>query len=170
MEYEDPNKEDFEVVIVLEFGETDRIDVSQIENSHVNKFMKNVSVLLGELKTQLFRSHGNIKLKNITLRDKNLKMSGYKPIYDDGVSSFWKMEIVRKVGPFRLDLFLLGCLWIEFLGYKLDEYFSEKQSYKTMIKSIREILAEVEKQERESNLSMLNKLLDIEKFPDYQIE
>lgn len=85
-EYEDPMGEYFEIIIVIEFGETDWIEVNQIENSHINKFMKNVSMLLGELKKQLYRSHGNIKLKNIILRDKNLKMSGYKPIYDDGES------------------------------------------------------------------------------------
>lgn len=49
-EYDDPMETNYELVIVLEFGETDRIDVKQIENSHINKFMKNVSNLLSEVK------------------------------------------------------------------------------------------------------------------------
>lgn len=49
-DFDDPMETNYELVIVLEFGETDRIDVNQIETNHINKFMKNVSLLLCQLK------------------------------------------------------------------------------------------------------------------------
>ncbi len=40
----------FELVIVADYGEADRIDVERIEKVHINNFLKNVCILLQDLK------------------------------------------------------------------------------------------------------------------------
>jgi len=45
-----------------------------------------------------------------------LKLGGFKPIlHDDPI--VWKKEINDKLGCFRVDLFMMGLLWIAFMGF-----------------------------------------------------
>ena len=75
--YEDPVNNKFEVVSVCDFGESDRIDVKNIQKEHINKFLKNVCVLLLDLQKFDKIYHGNIFLKNIVLDNEELKLSGF---------------------------------------------------------------------------------------------
>ena len=74
---EDPEKNIYEVVSVCDFGESERIDVENIEKEHINKFLKNVCVLLLDLRKFDNIYHGNIFLKNIVLDNEELKLSGF---------------------------------------------------------------------------------------------
>ena len=73
----------YEIVILYEFGESDRIDVENIEKQHINKFLKNACLLLKDLKKFDNIYHGNIFLRNIVLVNNELKISGFKPVYID---------------------------------------------------------------------------------------
>lgn len=65
---------------MYEYGESDRIDVSRIEHSHITNFLKNICILLEDLKKLQNVYHGNISLKNIILCRGELKLGGFKPI------------------------------------------------------------------------------------------
>ena len=59
-DYANPTTDEYELVVVANFGESDRIDVEHIEKEHINKFLKNVCVLLKEIKHHSNIYHGNI--------------------------------------------------------------------------------------------------------------
>ena len=55
-----PEIDYFEIVVVTEVGESDRIDVNNIEMTHIRKFLKNFCILLRDLKKFNNLYHGNI--------------------------------------------------------------------------------------------------------------
>ncbi len=70
-----------ELIVVIDFGDSGVIDLDLIEKAHINKYQKNVCLLLKNLdKHQLY--HGNISLDNIILDNEELKISGLKPILE----------------------------------------------------------------------------------------
>ncbi len=78
--FEIPEMDYYELIVIMELGESDRIDISNIEMTHISKFLKNVCILLEDLDKFDKLYHGNIGLQNIILTDE-LKISGFKPIF-----------------------------------------------------------------------------------------
>jgi hypothetical protein len=52
----------FELIIIEEYGETDRIDLPKIEYKHIIVFLKNMCLLLEDIKKFQNIYHGNISL------------------------------------------------------------------------------------------------------------
>ena len=111
----------FELVILFKYGETDRIDIEKIENQHINQFLYNICNLLHDIKEKTGLTHNNILIKNIVLIDRDLKLSGFKPLFlSDRKNINWKKEIAREFSPYRMDLYTIGLLWLKFFNIKLD--------------------------------------------------
>lgn len=105
----------FELIVIFRYGETDRIDIANIQMQHINQFLKSMCSLLLDLKNFSQLSHNNISIKNIVLIDGVLKISGFKPIlFSDRNDHSWKKELALEYGCYRLDLFLIGLLWLKF--------------------------------------------------------
>ena len=60
-------------------------------------------------------SHNNLSLKNFILIKQELKLSGFKPKIKKNLDKNpWKIQIYEKYSGYRLDLFLLGLIWLKF--------------------------------------------------------
>lgn len=156
----------FEIVVVCDYGESDRINVAQIQRSHINNFLKNLCVLLQDLKKIQRLYHGNIFLRNIILVNGELKLSGFKPIFSESKEKSWVNEISKKYGNFRLDLYLIGLLWLRFLNYDIDNLIKENLSYKVVSKKIKEI---TDLWEEEKTFNIVKKLLNLEENEDLEL-
>ena len=42
----DPENSYYELIVVFRYGETDRIDIDNIENHHITQFLKNLCIVL----------------------------------------------------------------------------------------------------------------------------
>lgn len=80
LNYVDKDVNYFELVLLFQYGEIDWIDIEKIENQHINQFLYSICCLLQDLKDQAGISHNNIHIKNIVLIERELKLSGFKPI------------------------------------------------------------------------------------------
>ncbi len=89
--YENDNKNIFEIDCLFEYGGSDMIDLDSIKENQVLKFVKNILLIVMELKKYQNLYHGNISLKNIVYCNGDLKLSGFKPIYTKSPSFYnWK--------------------------------------------------------------------------------
>ena len=61
-EFNIPEINYYELIVIMECGESDRIDVNNIEMTHISKFLKNVCILLRDLEKFDDLYHGNIGL------------------------------------------------------------------------------------------------------------
>ena len=156
----------YEIVVVCDYGESDRINVAQIQRSHINNFLKNLCVLLQDLKKIQKIYHGNIFLRNIILVNGELKLSGFKPIFSESTEKSWVNEISKKYGNFRLDLYLIGLLWLRFLNYDIENLIKENLTYKEVSKKIREI---TDLWESEKTFDIVKKLLNLEENQDLDL-
>ena len=117
-------KEDnyYELILVMDIGEPDRIDIENIQSEHITKFLKTVCNLLEDIKNYDKLYHGNICLKNIVLVQGELKLSGFKPIFlFNQKYENWKTQLSRNYDHFRADLFMIGLIWLRFLGVKIED-------------------------------------------------
>jgi hypothetical protein len=73
----------------------------------------------------------------------------------------WKNEINKKHGFFRVDLFMMGLLWIAFMGF-------DNSIFKNNL-SLKEILNLISQHNLDQH-PIPKKMLDIEKYPDLTIE
>lgn len=160
-----PNK--FEVILIFEYGESDMIDVDSIEAPHINRFLKTVANALVEIKKFDRIYHGNVKLENIVLMGHELKISGLKHLHLKGTRvPVWKREVITTHSFHRLDLFLLGMLWLKLsrtaLPYNTDDL---------ALSELRAIVAEALKTVDKGTYSdILEKLLDLDGHPDITLE
>lgn len=158
----------FEVVLIFDLGEPDRIDIDNIESQHINKFLKNVCLLLQDLKKFDEIYHGNIYIKNIVLVSTELKLSGFKPIYLDNPDyQTWKVELARNYGHFRSDLYLIGLIWLRFLGANVEEATRIELPLEQVIANINSILANLPD---EKKMNIVLHLLDLETHPNLTLE
>ena len=164
-EFDDKVNNYFELVVVADYGEADRIDVENISGEHINKFLKNVCVLLSDLKKFDEIYHGNIFLDNIILVNNELKLSGFKPIKEDQKS--WTASMFTEFGSTRLDLYLVGLLWLLFLNVKLDDLIKEEFSLSEVKTNIDGLL---EKLPTNQKNDIVNRLLDLDGHPSLAIE
>ena len=166
--FEDPENNYFELAVVFDYGENDRIDVDQIQVQQITKFLKSVCVLLLDLKTKQDLYHGNISIKNIVLFEDELKISGFKPIFVNNPEfKNWKTELFQKTSHYRLDLYMIGLIWLRFLGSKIEEIQKEHMSFEDFSKLINERyhgLAE------EKKTNIVEKLLDIQENPNLNLD
>ena len=166
--YEDKKKNYYEIVTVYEYGETDRIDVDNIEPHHIHKFLKNFALLLSDLKKFKNISHNNLDIKNIILVNNELKISGFQP----GILEFnkknkntWRMEIVNKYGYFRYDLFLMGLLWLKFLN--INDEIPENGKLDKILRIVDTIINKIPPKSR---IQTILDLLDLKNKGDLTIE
>ncbi len=117
-DFEDPANNFYELVLIFDYGEKDRIDVSNIQSHHINKFLNNICMLFKVLKEFDGIYHGNLNLENIILIDNELKIGGFKP-RNEKFDKNWKYSIIQKHGPFRFDLFCIGLIWLRFLDFDI---------------------------------------------------
>jgi hypothetical protein len=53
-------------------------------------------------------------------------LSGFKPLLlSDRTKGGWKKELAREFSPFRLDLFLIGLLWLKFFNIKYEHLITK---------------------------------------------
>ena len=158
----------FELITITDYGEADRIDIENIGDSHINKFLKNVCVLLTELKKFNGLYNANLSLKNILLSGGDLKLGGFKPIYiDKEQTNNWKEELAQDYTVYRLDLYLLGILWLCFL--KVD--FGKKLNADIPLSTIKTNVMEVCKDLPTGiKINIIKKLVDLDHYPDLSLE
>lgn len=168
-EFENANEGYFEIVTCWDYGETDRIDVEKIESHHITKFLKNVCVLLNDLKKFQKVAHKNLDIKNIILVNNELKISGFKPNFYKSLKGdvIWKQVFLEKYGEFRLDLYLLGILWLKFLNVKFGDKLASNLPYEEVLKNVTDIQKKLPK---EKKMAIVLKLLDIKKNKDLTLE
>jgi hypothetical protein len=158
----------YEVVLIFDLGEPDRIDIDNIESQHINKFLKNVCLLLQDLKKYDEIYHGNIYIKNIVLVNTELKLSGFKPIYLDNPNyQTWKVELARKYGHFRSDLYLIGLIWLRFLGANVEEATKIELTLDQVIANIKAILDNLPE---EKKMNIVLYLLDLANHSDITLD
>ena len=108
----------YELVTIYEYGDSDRIDIENIDPDQTLRFLKNICLLLEDVHKYNNLSHGNLLLKNMVLVSEELKLSGFKPVFQEKKSTYksWKLELARQYGGIRLDLFMVGIMWMTFSG------------------------------------------------------
>ena len=162
------DNEYYEIIVICDFGESERIDIKNIEKDHINKFLKNVCLLLKDLKKFDDIYHSNIYLKNIVLDNDELKLSGFKALLlESEGENDWKIGFIKKYGVHRLDLFLLGLLWLKFLNREIDEKISKNLSLKKVLKNIE---VEVQKLTKEQKSETISHLLDLKNHKDIDLD
>lgn len=119
-----PEENYFEIILLEEYGESDRIDIPKIEQKHITMFLKNLCLLLEHIKKLQELYHGNIQIGSIILINNSLKLGGFKPVLSNERLS-WKKEIFKKYGKFRLDLYMVGILWIAFQGHETKQFYQD---------------------------------------------
>lgn len=167
--FEDDKSNYYELIQVIDLGEPDRIILDQIEKEHINKFLRNICNLLNNIRQFDDLYHSNIELQNIVLINMELKISGFKPrfILNEEYRS-WKMDMIREFGHHRLDLFMIGVLWLKFLRIPNIELIErESQSMFEILKKVKTI---VENESIDHNPEMIRKLLDVYNFPNLIID
>ena len=159
----------YELVTIFDYGEPDRIDLKNISDPHINKFLKNVCILLTELKDFNGMYNGNLNMKNIVLAESELKMSGFSPIYapKDKKIKKWKNKVAKKYGVHRLDLFLLGILWLKFLKVDFGKKLASKFPLKKIQKEVKKIVVELSQTRK---MDIINKLVSLEEHPKLNLE
>ena len=167
-DFDNDNDEYFELILVYDYGESDRIDVENISTAHINKFLKNVCLLLNDLKKFDGIYHGNIFLKNIILVNSELKLSGFKARHldNDNVKS-WKNELAKIYGVHRLDLYLIGLLWLVFLNVHVDSYIDKEFTLSEVKQNVKRLIHELPEQKR---MDIVLKLLDLENQKDLTLD
>lgn len=155
-----PEDNYFEIILLQEYGESDRIDIPKIESKHITLFLKNLCLLLEDIKKLQELYHGNIQIKSIILINNTLKLGGLKPLLSNEQLS-WKKEIFHLYGKYRLDLFMVGILWIAFEGHETKQYYQGM--------SLEQIEQMIEKEDYQLPL-IATKLLDLKNHRDITIE
>jgi hypothetical protein len=153
----------YEIVEVFGYGEADQIDVQRIEPVQIDQFIKSIIMLLMDCKTMFNLHHSNISLSNIVLTGGELKISGFKSRHVvDGVSYSWKASIIGSLGPEKLDLFLIGALWMTFLGKtEVEELIKSTMDVHQLIESVNKVFAAMDDFEKKY---IVSDLLDLKSF------
>jgi hypothetical protein len=158
-----------ELVTVFEYGDSDRIDVDNIEADQVLRFLRNICLLLEEVQKFNNLAHGNIFLKNMVLSNNELKLSGFKPILQtkDTTYKSWKVDLARKFGAIRLDIYLVGLMWMKFVGIAVDLVAKPTNSLEEVMEVA---LEEVKSLPNVPKLDLLYRLIDISENPVLSID
>lgn len=153
----------YEIVEVFGYGEADQIDVQRIEPVQIDQFIKSIIMLLMDCKTMFNLHHSNISLSNIVLTGGELKISGFKSRHVlDGVSYSWKTSIIGSLGPEKLDLFLIGTLWMTFLGKtEVEELIKSTMDVNQLTESVNKVFAGMDDFEKKY---IVSDLLDLKSF------
>jgi tetratricopeptide (TPR) repeat protein len=150
----------FELVLLMDIGEPDRIDIENIQLDHITKFLKTVCNLLKDLHQFDHLYHGNICLKNIVLVQGELKLSGFKSVYSENPKyQNWKTQLCKEYGHFRTDLFMIGMLWLRFLGVRVENITQEchdLDSLKAFTKQVERVIP------AENRITIITNLLDLD--------
>lgn len=108
-----------ELLVFAEWGDFDCIDLARITLLQTVKFLKNVLEILQATYAGCKLTHGNIKLENVVLVRGQLKLAGWKPVpgqtLEEGTKVNWRRYVYRNYGKARLDLVLVGLLWLQLL-------------------------------------------------------
>ena len=125
-------------------------------------------MLLLDLKAKQDLYHGNISIKNIVLFEDELKISGFKPIFVHNPEfRNWKTELVQKTSHYRLDLYMIGLIWLRFLGSRLEEIHKENISFDDFSKIINERYHDLS-EDKKTNI--VEKLLGVEESPNLNLD
>lgn len=166
--FTDDDTQYYELVTIYEYGDPDRINISIIEPEQILRFIKNICLLLQDVYAFNQVTHGNLHLRNIVLCDKELKISGFKPIYTEPpADQKWKARVVKKYGALRLDFFLTGLVWLNFLDVNMDAILMQGKSLEEIEK---ELLALLPKLQNVKKVELLERLLSLSKVPTMSME
>jgi hypothetical protein len=158
----------FELVLVTDIGEPDRIDIEHIKPEQIIKFLKTVCTLLEDIKRQESLYHGNVCLKNIVLMSEELKLSGFKPVYLGKTAvADWKTDICKKLSHYRADMYMVGLLWLRFLGVKTEAMTAKAKTLDQLNGLVEAALKELPPSKR---VSIIETLLDTKKHPKLTVE
>lgn len=116
------NESHFEIVFTQEYGEKDRVDLESINQAQIIEYLRSISQVLSDLKKYENIYHGGLSLKSILLVDSELKLGCFWPVANEG----WKAQFSLDFSPFKLDILMLGFMWLQFLGFDID--FLSKES------------------------------------------
>jgi hypothetical protein len=168
MSAEDAASSHFEVVLLFDLGESDRIDIDQIQIPQITKFLKSVCLLLLDLKNRSDLSHGNISIKNIILCDNELKISGFKPIFTQNPNfQNWKTEMCERFSRYRLDLYMIGLIWLRLLGSRIEELTAGAKELDGLAE---QVMANYQALPEEKKATIVEYLLDLKGHPDLSLE
>jgi hypothetical protein len=167
--HDDPDNNSFELDLLFDYGESDRIDVEQVQVHQITKFLKNVCLLLLDLKSKTDLYHGNIALKNIVLFQDELKISGFKPVFLlNPDHQNWKTDLVRRTSHYRLDIYMIGLIWLRFLGYKPNApSASHPSTFDELSKSVHLFY---EGLSDDKKTTIVERFLDVEGHPGLTLE
>ena len=73
-------------------------------------------------------------------------MSGFKPILQESGVKKWKVEFIEQYGVYRFDLYLMGLLWLKFLGTNISEIVDLDLSWKEFDLKIQELTGDLSKE------------------------
>lgn len=104
-----------ELLVFSEWGEPDCIDLARLTAIQTLKYLKNINEMLRTVFVTRGITNNNIALHNVVLVGSQLKLSGWKPliIVDKKPDLDWREYIAVTYGKKRLDLCLLGLLWMQ---------------------------------------------------------
>lgn len=165
---EDAPNSAFELVLLFDLGEADRIDVDQIQVPQITKFLKSVCLLLQDLKRRSDLYHGNISIKNIVLAENELKISGFKPIFlNNQRFSNWKTELCARYSHYRLDLYMIGLIWLRLLGSRIEELTAGATDVDLLAG---QVMAAYNALADDKKATIVQQLLDLQNSPNLNLE
>ena len=169
LDYEDRHNGVYELITIFDYGESDRIDLDSISDSHINKFLKNVCIMLEDMKKFNGLYNGNLHLKNIVLSCGQLKLAGFKPIYlpaHQTVSS-WRVDLAKRYGEHRLDLYLMGILWLCLLKVNFGD---KLKSVRPLEFVVEDVLKKTSSMDKTPKIKIITKLVNLNDHSDLQLD
>lgn len=167
--FEDPISKIFEVLVFYELGEPDRIDIESALPEQIIHFLRNICILLQDLKSYNLYHH-NLHPGCLVLVNQELKLSGFKPCDLESSVALnndkWKNTLCQKTGHYRTDVFLLGVLWIKFLREDLSQIVVSSNEFDFVFKELQSISKKFKNYYGE----LLQKLIDVYTYPELNLE
>ena len=79
----------------------------------------------------------------------------------------WKYDVARKYGFFRLDLFMIGLLWLKLLNKDIDSITENSLSLDEMYPQVQEFKKSIQ---NVNNSQLIEMLLDLENNPNLLLD
>lgn len=90
-----------------------------------------------------------------------------QPLTPDKQFKSWKYDIARKYGFFRLDLFMIGLLWLKLLNKDIDDMTQNSLSLEEMYPQVQEFKKTIQ---HVNNSQLIEMLLDLESNPNLLLD
>jgi hypothetical protein len=117
-----------EFLVFFEWGEPDCIDLARLTTTQTIKFLKNMMDILDTTYRITGITHSSIFLENILLIGNQLKLGGWRPFfYSRGNGDYWKDHVARWCGKKRLDIVMVGLLWLQLAQVDLGPIIADQE-------------------------------------------